>query len=315
MDVLIAEDDPVSRLKLQRTLEKWNYNVVVCEDGDQVWDYVAKPECPKLLILDWMMPGLDGVDVCRCIREQKIEPYVYIVLLTSKSGSENLVEGMDAGADDFISKPYDPNVLKVRLRAGERIITLNEKLLETRNALQIQATHDAMTGMWNRITILGQLQKEISRAQRTDKGMCVVMIDIDHFKSINDTYGHLAGDVVLEDVGSRMKSVLRPYDSIGRYGGEEFLVIIADWREFDHVNHVQRLREAIEQEQVSTINHKIRVTASFGICVTDSVDGLDSTRLIHAADEALYRAKENGRNRVEINRIVDGKTEAVTEAG
>jgi diguanylate cyclase (GGDEF)-like protein len=299
MNVLIAEDDAVSRLKLQRTLEKWGYHVIACENGEQALDELNKESPPQIVVLDWIMPGKTGIEICREVRQKGEEPYTYILLLTSKIGSDSLVEGMSAGADDFLVKPYDPNELRVRLRAGERIVTLTRKLMETRNALQIQATHDALTGIWNRFAILGQLDKELARSGRANSGICLSIMDIDHFKPINDTYGHISGDVVLREVASRLKAALRPYDSIGRYGGEEFLIILSEWESEDPAAQVNRLREAISGEPILAAGKEIRVTASFGVCTAEKASHIKAAELIKQADDALYRAKDGGRNRVE----------------
>lgn len=300
MRILIAEDDHVSRLKLESFLTKWDYRVIACENGEEAWKRIAREDSPSLVILDWMMPGLSGLDICRKIREMNREPYTYILLLTSRNQKEDIITGMEAGADDYITKPFYPHELKVRLRAGSRIVELNRKLFEAKNDLKRQATHDALTGLWNRPAIMDHLTAEMERSLREGKGQCAAIMDIDHFKNINDSYGHKAGDQVLEEMARRLASSLRPYDMIGRYGGEEFLIIIAGHNCAESRHHVERLRQCLADKPMETQSGPISVTASFGIAIQPPGKAVTPDALINAADQALYRAKANGRNRVEL---------------
>src|ERR1700684_4120454 len=223
MRILIADDSIVSRHLLDATLRKWGYQVVVASDGVEAWNVLQEEDAPKLAILDWVMPGLTGPEVCRRVREHATDKdaYTYILLLTSKSQREDLIEGMESGADDYLIKPFDQHELKVRLRAGTRIIDLERELVAAREELREQATKDFLTRIWNRSSILDIFQRELSRADRERRSVGVVLADLDRFKSVNDTYGHFAGDAVLREFARRMQTVTRPYDAIGRYGGEE----------------------------------------------------------------------------------------------
>jgi diguanylate cyclase (GGDEF)-like protein len=297
--ILIAEDDPVSCRLLEAKLVKWGYEVIVTRDGNEVWLALQADDAPRIAILDWMMPGMDGVEICRKIRESSKELYVYTILLTALHREEDLVMGMEAGADDYITKPFKFSELQVRLRAGTRIIELQDELIKAREALRDKATHDPLTGLWNHEEILLVLEKELSRAKREGSCVGVIMADLDYFKKVNDTFGHMAGDAVLRATAQRITAVMRPYDTIGRYGGEEFLIVVP-MRDGTCAELVaERLRKSIEQIHVDTQEGAIPVTASFGVAVSCKGREKDAGTLVRAADEALYRAKKKGRNRVE----------------
>jgi len=297
--VLIAEDDMVSRRLLEAMLTKWGYEVTVTRDGVEAWEVLQGADAPSVAILDWMMPGLDGVEVCRKVRQRGQEPYIYLLLLTTKGRKENIIEGLDAGADDYLTKPFDPQELQVRLRTGMRIVKLQAEIIEAREALRIQATHDALTGVWNRRAILEMLGTELVRSSRDALPVAVAMVDLDHFKRINDTYGHVVGDTVLRESVNRMRALLRPYDALGRYGGEEFLVVLPGCTTQDAFRLAERLRMGISQEPMVIPEGTVEVTSSLGVATNDTTTPLDATALIQAADTALYRAKAKGRNRVE----------------
>jgi two-component system, cell cycle response regulator len=303
--VLIAEDDMVSRRLLEATLSRWGYEVVVTRDGLEAWHVLETTAAPPLAILDWMMPGIDGVEVCRRVRQRAQEPYVYLLLLTTKGRRENIIEGLEAGADDYLTKPFDPPELQVRLRVGTRIVMLQAELIEAREALRIQATHDPLTNIANRRAIFETLNNELARAGRMGTSLAVVLADLDHFKQINDTYGHVVGDAALCETSNRMRASLRPYDTIGRYGGEEFLVVLPNCTAEDAIKLAERLRLGVGQEAMQINGHQIMITSSLGVAVSDMIGTLDTATLIRAADSALYRAKAVGRNHVELATVMD----------
>ena len=305
MKVLIADDDLVSRRLLEAMLTRWGYEVVVTHDGVEAWEVLQGTNAPMLAILDWMMPGMDGVEVCRKVRQRGQEPYIYLILLTTKGLKENLIEGLDAGADDYLTKPFDPHELQVRLRAGKRIVTLQAELIEARESLRIQATHDPLTGVWNRRAIIEMLGNELARSKREDAPMAVAIADLDHFKRINDTYGHMAGDMALCEAVNRIRTLLRAYDAIGRYGGEEFLIVLPGCTAQDGLRLAERLRLGVGREPVNIPSGTVVVTSSLGVAASDTIAALDTTSLIRAADAALYRAKANGRNRIELATAAD----------
>jgi diguanylate cyclase (GGDEF)-like protein len=300
LKILIADDSIVSRHLLEATLRKWSYEVTVACDGVEALEVLQRTDAPTLAILDWMMPGLTGPEVCRQIRQRSREPYTYILLLTSKSQKEDLIEGMEAGADDYITKPFDQHELQVRLRAGTRLVDLQAELLAAREALREQATRDSLTHLWNRNSILEILARELARSEREQTPLGVVMVDLDHFKNVNDNYGHLAGDAVLCEAARRMQNAVRQYDSIGRYGGEEFLILLPGCDEETSLNQAERLRKQLSQADMSLHENPLRVTASFGATTALPGQPCSQETLIRKADQALYLAKKLGRDRVEI---------------
>ena len=291
MKILIAEDDTTTRLIFGATLRKMGHTVTAVEDGGKAWKAWQQEEY-SLLISDWIMPEIDGLELCKRIRAQPSLQYTYIILLTSMDGKGSYLEGMDAGADDFITKPFDEEQLAARLRVAERIIALHQKL-------HIQATHDHLTGMWNRAAIMGHLRGEVERARRQSSHMGVIIADLDYFKRINDTYGHRTGDAVLQEAARRMQLALRPYDRLGRYGGEEFLIIASDCDLSQTTALAERIRSFMSTEPVKDQFSEIFVTVSLGIAIGSGQAGEDGGALVAIADEALYRAKKAGRNRIE----------------
>jgi two-component system, cell cycle response regulator len=302
MRVLVAEDEAISRRILESQLKRWGYEVTSVGNGTEALAALTKEDPPRLAILDWMMPEMDGVEVCRGARERGREPYVYILLLTGRIEKRDLILAMEAGADDYVTKPFDVHELEVRLRAGRRIVELQEALIAARETMRYQATHDDLTSLWNRPTIAGALEKELARSRREGKSIAVIMADLDHFKRINDTHGHLVGDTVLREMATRIRAVLRPYDCVGRYGGEEFLVVAPDCDEAAALAVAERLRTCIASQAMvlpeSSIS--ISVTLSLGVAATTDPDRTGPEALIRAADGALYQAKAKGRNRAEI---------------
>jgi two-component system cell cycle response regulator len=299
MKVLIAEDEAVSRRLLQAALTRWGYDVVTANDGYAALTIMQGPNPPKLVVFDWMMPGLDGVELCREIRAQPQMPYTYILMVTSKRTQENVVSGLSAGADDYITKPFDPEELRVRLRTGKRIVCLQDQLIAAREALLEAATHDSLTGLWNRAAILNTLVAELERTDRDHGSVGVVIVDLDEFKGVNDTHGHLVGDEVLRAVARTMRANVRPYDSIGRLGGEEFMIVLPGCNVLNATSHAERLRTAIADMVITTEAGPLSITASMGVSVGAS--SLKAWGLVRAADQALYSAKRTGRNRVEFD--------------
>jgi len=299
MKILAAEDNPIFQAVLENLLTKWGYEVVSATDGTEAWQILQSDDPPRMAILDWMMPGMDGLEVCRRLRAAGREPYTYVLLLTARTESLDLVEGMEAGADDYVKKPLNTMELRARLRAGRRIVELQEQLVMAREALRQQATYDGLTGLLNRSAILRVLDKEMARAGRDSLPLSLLMVDLDHFKQINDAHGHQAGDAVLQEAAACMKTAVRRYDWVGRYGGEEFLVVLPGDVDGGAVQ-AERIRLAVANRPLLINGHPIRVTCSIG-CVQRAKDSPDSADLlIHAADEALYAAKQHGRNRIAV---------------
>ena len=300
MNVLIADDDVVSRRLLQVSLTNAGYQVQIAVDGAEALRAFEQQECPRLVVMDWMMPKMDGLEVCRAIRKLSPEPYIYIILLTSRGQQEEILEGLEAGADDYMTKPFDLQELKARVRAGKRILDLQEQIVTTREQLRVQATHDALTGLLNRRAILETLERELTRAAREGTQLSVIMGDLDHFKRINDTYGHLAGDAVLREAAQRLQASMRVYDTVGRYGGEEFLVVSPGCGLPEAAEQAERLRRRISEEAVRVPDCAIPVTMSLGV-VAATAEVRQPGDLLRLADDALYAAKHSGRDRVEVN--------------
>jgi len=298
MRILVAEDDPISRRVLTSMLGKWGFEVIETSDGLGAHAILSRDDTPRLAILDWMMPGIDGLEVTRRLRRHDRQDYVYVILLTARDRQEDIVAGLEAGADDYVVKPFDAGELKVRLRAAQRIVTLQTELLAARDSLHYQATRDALTGLWNRRAILELLGDELQRAARDGHPVAVIMGDLDYFKGINDSHGHAAGDEVLRQAAVRMSGVLRPYDRLGRYGGEEFLVVLPGCRDADALQLGERIRDAVAAEPVGWEGLSLPFTVSLGIAATERAGDLDAEALVRRADAALYRAKRTGRNRV-----------------
>ena len=300
LQVLIADDDSLSRKILAAKLGKSGYDVRLATTGDEAWDILASEDSPRLVVLDWMMPGKSGVQVCELIRSKVGTRYVYVVLVTGKSQQDDIITGLQAGADDYLKKPYDFAELEARLRTGQRILDLEQRLIDAQNALHFQATHDGLTGLLNRSAVLHALDRELSRAARDQTSVGIALIDLDHFKVINDTYGHTVGDRVLCESMVRGKSVLRPYDFLGRYGGEEFLAVLPGCNREDAKTVAERIRVRIASQPLMCDGNAVHISASFGVtCSADWPSNTVRLALIRAADEALYRAKSAGRNRVE----------------
>ena len=298
MPVLVAEDNPVFQSMLRNMLTKWGYDARITPNGLEAWEAMQAADAPRLAVLDWMMPYMDGVEVCRRIRAAAREPYVYVLLLTARTESQDLVEGMEAGADDYLTKPFNAQELRVRLRAGRRILDLQRQLMEAREALRVQATHDALTGLFNRGRVLEILAREIARSERELWPLAVLMVDLDRFKQINDTRGHMAGDAVLRQAARRMQAVTRQYDAPGRYGGEEFLIVLPGCGAREGCAQAERIREAFAREPFAAGGKSLAVTCSIGVSSRNACGDGDAECLIHEADEALYQAKNRGRNRV-----------------
>ena len=300
MKVLLAEDDPVSRRALEAFLRRWGYEVTIAKNGLEAWKALQEESAPKLAVLDWMMPGMDGVQVCREVRGRGPEPYIYILLLTAKDRKQDVVEGIEAGADDYLTKPFDSHELKARLRTGQRIIELQEELIRAREELRIQATRDALTRLWNHAAILDILRRELDRSRREGTPLGVMMADIDHFKRVNDTRGHVAGDQVLRQVAESLQGTVRAYDSVGRYGGEEFLVVAPGSDAASTLQLAERLRAAVREATATNEVAASPVTLSIGFTSTGELGDGDWDVLLRIADAALYEAKSAGRDRVEM---------------
>lgn len=296
MQILIAEDDYTSRTMLSAVLQKAGHDVLAVEDGYEAWQILRQEDSPKLLILDLLMPKMDGLEVIEKVRASQKRVPPYIIMLTSKGEKRDIIQGLDAGADDYLTKPFDVGELRARIEVGRRLLEMQKELIESRELLAHQATHDPMTDLLNRRAIIENLQKALLLARRNNSVVAVGMIDIDHFKRINDTYGHQVGDDVLIGLANRLKEATLIDEHVSRFGGEEFLVFFP----MDAKDEVEALFSSLFS-QISGISLKTRqglisITVSIGIAISTPQSSLDD--LIGFADEALYAAKEAGRNRM-----------------
>lgn len=292
MKALVADDDPVSLLWLETLLTNWGYQVIALNNGLKAYAALAQGDQPQLAILDWMMPGLDGFEICRRIKQDSRLHYHYLIMLTGKSSTDDIVAALQAGADDFVAKPFKPEELQVRLRAGARVVELQQELM-------IKASHDALTGMLNRRMLIELSAREVERAWRSRCSLLLLMLDVDKFKKINDQWGHRAGDEVLIAIAARLKTGLRSMDLLGRYGGEEFMIVLPQ-SDLEHgLLIAEHLRLLICSEPVQFNDVAIAVSISIGIAKLDADNQNSLQQLMDNADRALYRAKAAGRNRIE----------------
>ena len=296
MRILVADDDSTSRTVLAGVLKKAGHEVQAAVNGAEAWRVLRQPGAPALVILDWMMPGMDGPEVVRRIRALETDTPPYVLMLTSRGEKTDIIAGLDAGANDYLAKPFDPGELRARVEVGRRLVEMQAALIASREALAQQATHDPLTGLLNRRAILDKLHQELSRASRIGGAWAVGMCDIDHFKQVNDTYGHLTGDEVLCGLARILSESLRPYDSTGRMGGEEFLVIAAMQEQTDPEVIFDRLCLRVAESKMTTRSGELSVTLSIG--VARGAAGITVDGILEAADAAMYQAKNEGRNRV-----------------
>ncbi len=307
MRILIADFDLASHAALEKFFSSRGHEVIGAEDGARALHILEQLDAPGLALLDWKMPKMDGLQVCRAVRELGRESCVYIVLLATQALKKDLDRGLEAGADDILVRPFDMTDLKARLGAGFRILQLEEELLAARRDLQFQALHDPLTGLRNRTVIVDSLRAELARAKRQRSPVSIILVDLDNLRHLNDTRGNQAGDAALREVAQRMHASIRAYDLVGRYGGEEFLVVLPACDVSGALRQAERLRAVIAQQPVDTPQGSIPVTVSLGVAAAATLSSADPNPLLTAADQALCRAKEKGRNCVELAATAEGQ--------
>jgi two-component system chemotaxis response regulator CheY len=299
MKMLIADDDPLQRKLLHASLNRAGYEVVETPDGAVAWE-VLQREPISLVITDWMMPTLSGPDLIRRIRDANFPTYTYIILVTAKDRKEDVVDGLNAGADDYLTKPFDPNEMRARIKIGERILSLEARLRDSLEQLHVMATFDSLTGLLNRRAVYERAQSELDRAYRETRSISIVMLDIDHFKDVNDKHGHLIGDQALRMVAGTISQNKRSYDWAGRWGGEEFLLVLPETGLHEAGEIAERMRHSVAALRFALpTGDYLKLRVSLGVSSVDSNYAMPTLgQLLQQADDALYGAKHMGRNRV-----------------
>jgi two-component system cell cycle response regulator len=291
LNILIAEDDPIQRRILRAQLTRLGYTVREVADGELAWDYLQHEQVP-IVITDWLMPNLEGPRLIERIRSAGFTAYTYVILLTAKDGRGDVVAGLEAGADDYLTKPFDSNELRARVAIGARIVDLEARLREARDT-------DGLTGLHNRRAIMSAAEAEQARAQREDLSFSIALLDVDHFKRVNDQYGHQVGDLALRTVAAAVTQSVRPYDRVGRWGGEELLLLLPRTGPAEAALIGERVRTKIAATPLRLEDGQLlSLTASIGVSSAPPAQACTVDELVHQADAALYRAKAKGRNRV-----------------
>lgn len=303
MKMLVVDDDPLQRRLLQASLSRAGYEVLESSNGVDAWNLLQRETVP-MVITDWMMPEMSGTDLIRRIRtgiDTGFFPsYIYIILVTARDSKEDVVKGLDSGADDYLTKPFDPNEMRARVNIGVRIINLESRLRESLDQLHVMATYDSLTGLLNRRAVYERAQSELERSFREGHSMSLVLLDIDHFKSVNDQYGHLTGDQALRLVAGTIAQNKRSYDWAGRWGGEEFLLVLPETKLVTAADIAERMRQNVAALRFPLTNGDyLNLRISLGVSSIDANDHmLTLGEMLQQADDALYSAKNKGRDRV-----------------
>ena len=304
--ILVVDDDPVSRTLLKRILIRAGYKVTAAENGREALQ-TLKDNFSPIVISDWMMPEMDGIEFCKAIRNTDFPGYIFFILITSRDTKDDLVLGLEAGADDYLTKPFNHTELKARLNTAERILKLEKSLKEANEAIRLLSITDPLTNSYNRGYLIQRLPQEISRAQRYSRPLSLIMSDLDHFKMINDEYGHQAGDIVLKKFVESINGKIRQgIDWMARYGGEEFLLVLPEMDLKGASILAERLRNVVSENVIDVGETQLRIAASFGVTCLDAAkitDKASPESMIKEADACLYVAKKQGRNQVKT--VVD----------
>lgn len=300
MKILIAEDDAISRHLLEAFLQKWGYEVLVAKQGNEAWKLLQREGAPRLVILDWMMPGMDGVEICREAKRRSPESPLYVLLLTTRNQPQDFLEAFEAGADDYLTKPFDPRELKARVFTGGRLLELQEQLTVARQRLERESSRDSVTGLWNRTGILEMLRRELARAEREEAPVAVALGELDRVESHQEAHGEQIGDALLRETARRIRSSVRYYDSVGRYEGGKLLLVVPECKAHGALTQAQRLRLLIGKKPLDTPAGPINVTMSLGVAVASPAKPADESVLLPAAESALLRSKAAGGNHVEL---------------
>lgn len=293
--ILVAEDDGITRRILEHWLGVLGFEVISATDGNEAWAVLQGPNPPELILMDWVMPGIDGIELCRRLRETQGAYYHYILMMTGRSDLSHVVHALESGADDCLTKPFEQPELKARLGVACRILDLQDQLIEAREEIREQAMKDTLTGLWNRAAFTEMFERELDRAKRNQGQTALLLLDLDHFKKVNDMHGHMTGDAVLRKAARLLRENVRAYDFVGRYGGEEFFIAFPNCDAEQAKEHAERIRQAVAATPIRAGSAEITLSFSIGAAVADAKQGsIDAT--LAATDVALHRAKNSGRN-------------------
>ena len=311
MRILIAEDQALQRRIVEASLRKAGYEPDSYADGQAAWERFQ--EAPsRMVITDWTMPRLDGVDLIRRIRELDLGRHTYVILLTARDKKDDVVEGLSAGADDYLTKPFDHRELDARVAIGQRMISLEDRLLTSQARLERLATYDGLTGLLNRHALLERVEGEVHRSVRYSDPLGVVMVDVDRFKSVNDEHGHVQGDEVLRQVAEALSANVRPYDLVGRWGGEEFLLFLPGTSLTEARQVAERVREGVSRLEIETPSGAtLQIHISAGVASSSLQTSVNIDALLLDADQALLVAKRSGRNQVRVTGTPDDEQASV----
>ncbi len=300
LEILLVEDSQTQALKFKLMLENHGYHVAMAKNGLAAMNMLLSRQV-SIVITDWMMPEMDGSELCQAIRKHDFGSYVYIILLTAKDSKNDIIEGLEAGADDYLTKPVDDAELIARLTTAERIISLEASLKQRNKEIALLSITDPLTRVFNRGYLNENLPKAFKRAHRYHSPLSIMITDIDHFKTVNDQYGHQVGDIVLKNFAAHLGGALRKdLDWMARYGGEEFLIVLPETDLIGAQAAAERFRRLVEEMKTETDQGIVQIAASFGVAAIGddtNLPNLTADHLINAADQSLYQAKNSGRNR------------------
>jgi two-component system chemotaxis response regulator CheY len=298
--VIIADDDPVQRWLLRENLCQSGYEVIETADGQAAWD-ALQDGMAQVVVTNWMMPGIDGLDLIRQIRAARLDRYIYVILLTARNTKLDVVDGLEAGADDYLVKPFDPNELLARVSISKRILQLEASLRESRDHERMLARHDSLTGLFNRRAIYEHAEAELARADREDSPISLILLDIDHFKEVNDHHGHLIGDQTLYLIAATISRNKRPFDWFGRWGGEEFLMVLPNTNLQEACQVAERIRLSVGEVPLPLPGGRsFKRTISLGVTSARGTSLSSLDMLLQQADSMLLLAKERGRNQISV---------------
>jgi two-component system, cell cycle response regulator len=300
MRILIAENDPGTRHVLESNLSQWGYEVVVCSDGAQAWQALQEEDPPKLAILEWSLPLMDGLEICRQLRDVVHCPYVYIILLTDNQAKGEMLNGLEAGADEYLVKPVDPRELRVRVGTGSRIVSLQDTFMSVLRLSEFEAAHDPLTGLWNRSAIVELVRKELARSKRDHASFSLIAAGLDQFPGIQSRYGRLTSDSILREIVLRIHSTVRSYDSVGRVADEDFIILAPGCDREAATRLVKRLGVCIGNCKAGIGGEVIPLSMSAAVVSVGERTDLNSESLVEEVKEALGKAKQKGPRSLEL---------------